>query len=92
MNKKSESQKYSEDLNEWQKKQYQPGVYTGGKFPPDIKYGAKKVGYIFLVQGFLMIFLGLALMTVQKIVGLLIILASFGSIYGGINKIRRSKK
>lgn len=37
-----ESQEYFNDMEEWQRNQYIPGHYTGGKIPPAIKYSGKK--------------------------------------------------
>ena len=36
------SKEYFDDLKEWQRKQYMPGYYTGGKLPPAMKYGGMR--------------------------------------------------
>ncbi|OPY56391.1 MAG: hypothetical protein A4E55_02125 [Pelotomaculum sp. PtaU1.Bin035] len=43
--------KYLNDLDEWGKHQYNPGYWTGGNIPPDLKYGGKPIGVILLLLG-----------------------------------------
>jgi hypothetical protein len=43
MNDKDKSEEYLKDLNEWQDRMYSPGEYLGGKLPPLLKYGNRKI-------------------------------------------------
>lgn len=39
---KQKAEEYFDDLKEWQRKQYTPGYYAGGKLPPAMKYGGAR--------------------------------------------------
>lgn len=42
---------YLQDLQDWQNHQYTPGYYTGGRIPPQLKHGRKRMGYLYLFLG-----------------------------------------
>lgn len=46
---------YLNDLEEWNEHQYDPGHWTGGHIPPQIKYGGRKLGIGLLALGLLTI-------------------------------------
>jgi hypothetical protein len=92
--KRSPSQEYVDDLARWQKNMYQPGAYTGGDFPMDIKYGGKKIGYVFLIQGIAILLVGMLSLYEGNYMHSGTILVAVGALntYGGFAKIRRSKR
>lgn len=54
--KKEHPSEYLNDLEEWQKHQYDPGYYLGGNYSPQLKYGigtkgGKYLGIVFLMLG-----------------------------------------
>jgi hypothetical protein len=42
---------YLRDLAEWNEHQYSPGHWTGGKIPPQAKYGGRLLGKGIMVLG-----------------------------------------
>lgn len=42
---------YLEDLREWNDHQYDPGYWVQGRVPPQIKYGGRGMGVVFLASG-----------------------------------------
>jgi hypothetical protein len=93
-NKKNSSQKYTDDFNTWQRNQYLPGAYTGGNFPPDIKYGGRKFGYTVLIPGLVILLFGIlmVLQTDNFKAGIGTIIFGLVVSYAGWNKVRRSKR
>jgi hypothetical protein len=57
---------YQKDLQDWQEKQYQPGEYTGGKFPPIFKYPSPKLGLLLLIIGTFIIAISIFLLAVGE--------------------------
>ena len=94
MSNKNNSQKYTEDLKDWQRNQYNPGTYTGGNFPPDLKYGGKKFGYVVLVQGLALLLIGVTVLTQTEefVPGIVITIMGLIICFAGWNKTRRSKQ
>lgn len=93
MQKKDDSEQYTEDFLEWQNKQYLPGSYLGGNLPPAYKYGGRKIGYAFLIQGLIYLPIGILFWfqpdkTIESI-GLIVLGAVFT--VAGWNKLRKNK-
>lgn len=43
MDQQKKSTEYLNDIKEWQNKMYSPGEYLGGKLPPIIQHGNRKL-------------------------------------------------
>jgi hypothetical protein len=90
---KDNSEQYTKDFLEWQNKQYLSGSYLGGNLPPAYKYGGRKIGYVFFIQGLIYLPAGILLwfqpeQTMESI-GLVVLGAVLA--VAGLNKIRKSK-
>lgn len=94
MTNKNDSQQYNNDLEQWQRNQYIPGAYTGGNFPPHIKYGGKKIGYVILIQGLFVLLFGILMIFEAEEINGAVVTTIFGLVisFVGWNKIRNSKK
>lgn len=92
--KKSDSQQYVEDFNEWQEKRNLPGEYLGGNFPMHIKYGGKIYGYYILILSLAILLVGILMIFQTEYAPIGYVWAVLGLIfsYAGWNKIRRSKR
>jgi hypothetical protein len=43
MDNQAKTKEYFKDFKEWQDRMYSPGEYLGGKMPPIVKYGSRKI-------------------------------------------------
>jgi hypothetical protein len=64
--KSGSNNEYLRDLNEWSGNRYNPGFYTGGQLPPEIKYPSRRVGFLIFSFGLLCFILAVASTTASR--------------------------
>ena len=87
---------YIDEYDEWQRHQFEPGYFTGGRVPVWIKYpgNRKRLGAIFLIMG--LIYGGWAVynvMVLNEVMSVVFVgLAAIVFMLAGVKLVRKVKK